>query len=123
MSKACGPCMITNAVLRQAAQGMIERLDPHLAVFAKRGQAHAHADAVPQRRQPGVVDLQDEPGRDDRLIFAAHRLGEGEDEVVLAPVIFVAAVGLQACRRRGGDEGFRVGSDDAPENVDLALER
>ena len=63
------------------------------------------------------------PAVDDRLVLAAHRFGEGEDEFFLAPVILVAAVGLQACRRRGGDEGFRVGPDHAAENVDLALQR
>src|SRR5689334_24926920 len=32
--------MIADAVLRQAAERMIERLDPYLAVFAKGGETH-----------------------------------------------------------------------------------
>src|SRR6478735_6638417 len=114
--------MIADAVLRQAAERMIERLDPYLAVFAKGGETHVDADAIPQRRQPGVIDLQDETGGDDCLIFAAHRFGEGKDEFFLAWVILIATVGLQACRRRGGDEGFRVPPDHAAENIDLASE-
>ncbi len=39
--------MIAHAIFRNIAQRMIERLDPHLATAAKRGEPHADTDAIP----------------------------------------------------------------------------
>jgi hypothetical protein len=41
---------IADAVLREVAQRMVKRLDPHLAVFAKGRQTNVDADAVPKGR-------------------------------------------------------------------------
>ena len=93
-----------------------------LAVFAKGRKTHVYADAVPERRQPGIIDLQDEPGSDNRLVFVAHRFGERKDEFLLASVVLIPAVRLQARWRRAGDEGFSVGPDNVAESLDLPLE-
>jgi hypothetical protein len=90
-----------------------------LAVFAKGRKTHVYADAVPERRQPGIIKA---PGSDNRLVFVAHRFGERKDEFLLASVVLIPAVRLQARWRRAGDEVFSVGPDNVAENLDLPLE-
>jgi hypothetical protein len=90
-----------------------------LAVFAKGRKTHVYADAVPERRQPGIIEA---PGSDNRLVFVAHRFGERKDEFLLASVVLIPAVRLQARWRRAGDEVFSVGPDNVAENLDLPLE-
>src|SRR5262245_27663538 len=62
-----------DAVLRDAAKRMIERLD------AQRDELAAVVDrgidlTIVMRRHPRIVDLQDEPGIGDRDVLDAHRL-------------------------------------------------
>jgi len=50
-----------------------------------------------------IVELQDQPGLDDRLVFLAHDFGAGVEEFLVALVIGVAdAIG--AARRHRGQE-------------------
>ena len=54
-----------------------------------------------------IVDLQQEAGVDDRLVFLAHRLGDREHIILRARVVFVRRRGLDVRRRDGRHEGFR----------------
>src|SRR5271169_487157 len=113
--------MIAHAIFRDVAQRMIERLDPHLAPPAERIEPHGHADAIPQRRQPGIVDLQDKAGTGDRLVFDPHRLGDGEDILFVILVVAIAAVDFEA-RRRGRCQKDIVGPGSGDGDVDLLLQ-
>ncbi len=88
---------------RDAAQRVVERIDPQCCVFAIVGEADP-GQAGPAIRQVGVVDLQEEPGIDDRLIFLVHRLGDGEHELLVRFVIFVGDPVLDRPRRIGRQE-------------------
>ena len=100
---------------------MIERLDPHLAAGAEGGEPHVDADTVPQRRQPGVVDLQDQPRGDDRLVFDAHRLGKRIDIVLVGLVVAIGPIDFKAGRRRRCQKDV-VGSGCRDGDVDFLLE-
>ena len=81
--------MEADAVLRQAAECVIERLDPDhrklLVVLHRR----LGIDHVPSRGGGRVVELQDQPGIQDRLIFLAQGLGAGVQELFVGFVIFI----------------------------------
>ncbi len=82
--------MKADAILRQAAQRVVERFDPRhgeLAVFFGRRLGIDLIEVLGDRR---IVDLQDETSLDDRLVLLAHRLGTGEDEFLVALVVLVA---------------------------------
>ena len=82
---------------------------------------NADADAVPQRRQPSIVDLQDEARRNDRLVFGAHRLGERVHVLLVALVEAIVPVDFEACRRRRGEKNIvRAGGRDG--DIDLLLQ-
>jgi hypothetical protein len=46
---------------------MIERCHAQRAVALVRGQSHLDSDAVPERGQPGIIDLKHETGLRDGL--------------------------------------------------------
>jgi hypothetical protein len=127
-SKACGPCqlppaqVIAHAVFRNIAQRVVERLDAHGAAGAESLKPHADANTVPQGGQPGVVDLKNEAGGDDRLVFDAHGFGDGEHIVLITLVETIAPVDFEA-RRRGGGEEYVLGSGGRDRQLDLLLER
>ena len=72
--------------------------------------------------QVGIVDLQQEPGVDDRLVLGAHRLADGVEELGLALEVVVVA---DAARRRGRDERacHLDGTERRLEVLDIALQR
>ena len=115
--------VVAHAVLRNVAKRMIEGVDAKQRALPERRQAHLQADAIPQGRQPRVVDLQDEAGRRDHLVFDTQGFREGEDELFLRRVVLVAPVGLEAGRRRRGQEAFLPRLQVALEQLDLALRR
>jgi len=70
--------MIAGALLREASERVIEHLDAHhrpLAVVLRR--LRRHHDLV-GKREVGIVDLQDQTGIDDRLVFLMQRIGDRE---------------------------------------------
>src|SRR6516164_31163 len=71
--------------LRAAAEPVlvIERFDPHRRELLVLLDAWLGIGHVPGVRQAGVVELQDEPRLDDRLVFFAHCLAEGMEELLL----------------------------------------
>jgi hypothetical protein len=87
-----------DAILRQPAQGVIERLDPHLGPFAIISERHARVDDV-LGHEPGIVDLQYEAGIDDGFVFLAQRIGQGEDILLVRLVMLIPDPELDIGRR------------------------
>jgi hypothetical protein len=88
---------------------MVQRLDlghGELAVFLGGRLGIDLVEVLGDRR---IVDLQHEPGVDDRLVFLPHGVGAGEDELVVALVMAVADAG--ATRRT--DRGHEAFADTA----------
>ena len=123
--KAAPADVIADAVLRQAGDGVVERVDAHRGPFAilrQLGGGKRHVVHVGQKR---VVDLHHQPGIDYRLVFLAQRLGELEQELLVVLVIFVFVAGHRACRRHDRQKG--IGHRGAPqrrfEDGDVFLQR
>ena len=92
-----------HAVLRNAAQRVVHRLDPQrdeLAAVLDRGVARA----IVVRRHARIVDLEQEAGVDDRLVFLVHRVGERGEILLVGRVVPVLVVELEIGRRDRGDE-------------------
>ena len=79
--------MEADAVLRQAADRVVERLDPDhrelLVLFDRR----LRIDHVPVLGDCRIIELEDEAGVEDRLVLLAHRIGAGVEELLLGLVI------------------------------------
>ena len=79
-----------DAVLRQAPDRVVERLDPdhrELPVVLHRRLGIDHVPVLGDRR---IVELQDKPRLDDRLVFLAHRIGAGVQQFLLGLVVGIA---------------------------------
>src|SRR5207248_7934399 len=82
--------MEADAVLRQAADRVVERLDPdhrELLVLLDRRLRIDHVPVLGDRR---IVELQGEAGIEDRLVLLAHRIGAGVKELLLGLVVRIA---------------------------------
>ena len=75
---------------RDAGPSVVQRLDPDRGVFAVIGKGDVR-QAVPAIGQIGGVDLQQEAGIDDRLVFLVHDIGDGEHELFVALVVWFAS--------------------------------
>ena len=117
--------VITNAIFGDPNEGVIQRFDAHHAVPLVRVETHRDADAVPQRRQPRIVDLQLKAGGRDHLVFGLERVGEREHELVLRAVVLVRSTDFDAGRRGGRQKrvGDRKSIERVAQRVDLALKR
>ena len=117
--------VVPDLLLGDVAQRVVQRFAAHLAELAVPVEPHLEPDPVPQRAEPGIVDLHLEPGRGDRLVLDLHRLGDRVDVLLVGLVELVRAAGFDAERRRRGQE--RVGRGPVAEgglqHRDLALER
>ncbi len=96
-----------DAVLRDVAQGVVQRVDAHLGVLVVVGSAHLreHLPAVAQVR---VVDLEDEAGIDDRLVLLRHGVSDGVHELLVRLVVLVRHPVLDRPRRHRGQERLFV---------------
>ena len=95
--------VITDAILRQTAQRVIERLDPHRGEFLVFLDAGLRIGHVPGVRQAGIVELQHEARLDDGLVFLAHRLAERLEERLVRRVVPVLPP-CEASRSNRSDE-------------------
>ena len=90
--------MEADAVLRQAAQRVVQRLDRGIGELAVLLDGRLGIDLVEVLGDRRIVDLQHEAGIDDRLVLLAHRVGAGEDELLVALVV----VGCRCARQLAG---------------------
>ena len=91
-------CMKTDTILGNSPQRIVDRLDPcrdELTAFLDAGAGRA----VIMRRHARVVDLQDETGIDDRLVFLMHRVTKRREILFAGPVEFIAMIELEIRRR------------------------
>ena len=99
---------------------MVERLDVDPRRLLPFALVHRRiAEHVDEER---VVDLQHEPGSDDRQVLLAHRLGHRGEVLLVRAVVLVAA---EPTRARGRHEhvGDIVVGDRRPEVVDVDLQQ
>ncbi len=68
------------------AQRMIEGFDVQQCAFAELLQIQIRILDVPSHRQIRTIDLQYEARREQSRVFAAHRLGDGIEVLLLARV-------------------------------------
>ena len=102
--------MEADAVLRQAAERVVERLDPDHRELLVLLDRRLGIDHVPVRGDGRIVELQDQPGIEDRLVLLAHRLGAGEQELLVGLVVGVADRDGAARRDRGHEPLLDAGS-------------
>ncbi len=74
----------------RSAQRMIEGLDVQLRTFAKLLRVQSRVLNMPPHCQVGAVDLQHESRREQRRVFAAHRIGDGVEIRFFARIEVVA---------------------------------
>ena len=98
--------VVARALRRDALQRAVERLDAQLRPLAVLGHRRGRDHRVVHRRQEGVVDLQAQAGVDDRAVLLVERVGEGEDELLVAAVVLVDADRHRARRRDDRQEAL-----------------
>ena len=88
MSCLCGPWPLPQQMCRRTRSSGMPRRAWFIAstrscgVLAVVGDAHV-GEHLPAVRQVRVVDLQDEAGVGDRLVLLVHRVGDGEEELLV----------------------------------------
>jgi hypothetical protein len=117
--------VVADPLLGQAAQRVVERVDAELgpaAVVVVGLPARQHR--VPLVHEDGVVDLEQEPGVDDRLVLLVQRVGEAVDERLLGLVVLVGQP-VRAGRGHHRKEPLdvRMGLERRLEVGDVAIER
>ena len=74
----------------QAADRVVERLDPHPGEAPVVLDARLRDDLVPVLGDRRVVELQDQARLDDRRVLLAHRVGAGPEHLLVVGVVLVA---------------------------------
>src|SRR5581483_7710748 len=112
--------VVAHAVGRDAAQGMVQRLDVPLGRLAPRRRVER--GVAEQLGEEGIVYLDEEARVDDRLVFGAQGVGDGEQVLLFAGVV---GVGAHAAGRHGGHKDLRGlhGGDGGLQVIDVALQR
>ena len=96
--------MVAHALLGNVRERMVERLDARcgeLAVLRGIGRRILHIVAS---HELWIVDLQQESGVDNRLVFSLHRVGNREQESLFGGVVLVNPPGNNGAGRHGRDE-------------------
>ena len=75
---------------RNTRERMIERLDMELRALAEFRHAEIGILNVPAHGEIGAIDLQNEAGFGDSLVFVLHRVGDGVNVALEILVIIVA---------------------------------
>ena len=108
----------------KSSDGVIERFDPHHGEFFVILDRRLGIDHVPILGDRRIVELQDQSGIDDGLVFLAHGLADGVHELFVGLVVDVA----QARRARRSDRGHKalfdaVGFERGLEMGDVGFDR
>ncbi len=116
--------VVSNPLRRDVAQSVIEGFHAQRTVALVRLQSHLDADSIPERREPCVVDLEEESRLRDRFVLDAHGVRERKHELFLRRVILVLTPGLEARGSRRREEGIagRGAADGRLQAADLALQ-
>src|SRR5262245_7396203 len=108
---------------RQAARGLVHRLDRHRHVGLDVGGADIAGEAMGAHGQIGRVELQIEAGRHDRLVFDRQRRGRRLEIGLVRGIVEVGEVEQHLSRRDRRDERVirRRAAERGLEIVDVAL--
>src|SRR6185503_8255469 len=98
--------MIADAVSRQPLDRVVENVDLPCQPFAVIGEARRRHHAVIGDGTARVVELEQETGIDDHLVFGAHRFRDRSLQLLVASVVLVLAVGNHARRRSDRQKTF-----------------
>lgn len=79
-----------DAVLRQSLQRLVQRLDANGSETFVLLHRRLRYDGVPIVRDRGIVNLKNEPGIDDCLVFFMQRIGAGEHELLVGLVVAIS---------------------------------
>src|SRR5262245_46042359 len=93
--------VIANLLGWYAPECMIESFHAYSATAQESIQPHRNSDSIPKRRQPRIVYLKDQTCGGDGAIFHCQSVRQRIQELFLGLVKLIAAINLQACRRRG----------------------
>ena len=106
-----------------AAQRVVQQLDAGGRPFAAMREVDLRVHR-PMARQMRVVDLQDQAGVDDRLVFLVQRVGERDPEFLVGLVMLVGVPIGEVGRRHRRHKGFLVRDpgEGGFEIVDVALQ-
>src|SRR5580698_7371844 len=96
--------VIADLLGRYALECVIQRLDANRAVAFVGFQPHPDTNSIPQRRQPRVIDLEQEPSLGNHLVFDAHGLSERKHKLLLRLVVLVLTPRLETRRGCRGEE-------------------
>ena len=96
--------MHAHALGRQVAHRVVERGDIDGDDLAVVGERQIEVDHVPQHREVGAIELEDEAGLDDRLVFAPHHVGKRVDVFLVGLVVAVLEIARDLARGGRGHE-------------------
>jgi hypothetical protein len=96
--------MIANTIRRQAFDRVVEHLHVHVDPLAVVGETCGRDHSIVGNGGASVVELQQEAGIDDHLVFRAHRRANRDQALLVALVVFVLAVRDDARGRRHRQE-------------------
>ena len=96
---------------RNIGHRMVERLDVEPHLVAEFGESEPGILDVPAHREVGAVELQDETGVDDSLVFRPHRLGDRREIALFARIMAVMEEQRDETRRGCSQKALR--RDDA----------
>ena len=109
----------SNFVRRNAGNCGIERFDPQFGPFAAVRDAEVRpGDVIGDQKR--IVDLKQEAGIDDGLIFLPHRVRDRKNIGLRRRIIFVGSCRLDIRWCDRGNKSFRRGD---PFNADLRVSR
>src|SRR5271170_8422735 len=74
--------MKTDTLLRQSPDRVVERLDPTCRELSVILDSRLGIDLIPPFGDTRIVELQNDAGVDDRLVFLAHRISAGEEKLL-----------------------------------------
>ncbi len=97
------PCLLR----RNRGQRMVQSRDMEPCPLAEFLDRQVGILDVPAHRQVRAIDLQNDPGRGDCLVFAAHRLRDGEQVGLLVRIVLVAEEQRDDPWRGGAEESSR----------------
>ena len=89
---------------RDPRQRMVQRLDMQPRPLAEFLDRQIGVLDVPPHREIGAIDLQRDPGPGDRLVLAAHRLGDRKQIRLLVRVVIVAEEQRDDAGRGGAEK-------------------
>ena len=94
---------------RDVGERVVERLDVQRGALAEFVEVEVGVLDVPAHGEVGTVDLQDEAGLGDGLVFVAHRVGDGEEIGLVVLVVLVAEEQRDHAGRRRAHEAVGCG--------------